>query len=403
MSDHTTMDDLLNGFWPVENMDDPFNTTVQEVSEDLSLPAESTEKTSQQNCEPESPAADDPAEEKSADTQPENEVSEPESAQPKNLFAQKPVFSYQSIREEINDPTITFDALRQLKARDFPELDSAASVSWKVRYGTVTKTVTNPAKISIASLKSEIEFSKAFLDGLKKSSDKAPQCKVEPDVKGRTKGIALYKGLYATREDAEEADKPISIFPARDGRVYEMRKLPFGVFIAPKDNIEELSRTEAGFQPALPLLPYEQFSQIVAFFRSLAAREHPVEAMVDVYWDSMEEKYLIAVPPQKVSGARVFPQGSSQLDPERYWHTMQIHSHNVMPAFFSDIDDKSEQATRIYLVIDRLRDVAPQVRARISCGGTFVNIRPEQVVETLPGWFPRHWLRAVHAKGGRTI
>ena len=65
MSDHTTMDDLLNGFWPVENMDDPFNTTVQEVSEDLSLPTERTEKPSQQDCEPESPAADNLAEEKS--------------------------------------------------------------------------------------------------------------------------------------------------------------------------------------------------------------------------------------------------------------------------------------------------------------------------------------------------
>lgn len=304
MSDHTTMDDLLNGFWPVENMDDPFNTTLQEVPGDMSPSTESTEKISQQNCEPESPAEDNPAEEKSADTQPENDVSEPESAQPKNLFAQKPVFSYQSIREEIDDPTITFDALRQLKARDFPELDSAASVSWKVRYGTVTKTVTNPAKTSIASLKSEIEFSKAFLDGLKKSSDKTPQCKVEPDVKGRTKGIALYKGLYATREDAEEADKPISIFPARDGRVYEMRKLPFGIFIAPKENIEELSRTEAGFQPALPLLPYEQFAQIVAFFRSLAVREHPVEAMVDVYWDSIPRRHPCQRPDARPHGSR---------------------------------------------------------------------------------------------------
>ena len=399
MSDHTMMDDLLNGFWPVEDADDPFNTTTPEAAPQ---PA-NAEQPAPDSGEPEMPEADEPEKAPPADARREAEEPAPEPEQPKNLFAQKPVFSYQSIQEEIGDPTITFDALRRLKARDFPELDSAASVSWRVRYGTVTKTVANPAKTSIASLKSEIEFSKAFLDGLKKSSDKAPLCKVEPDVKGRTKGIALYKGLYATREEAEEDDKPISIFPARDGRVYEMRRLPFGIFIAPKDNIEELSRTEAGFQPALPLLPYEQFSQIVAFFRSLAAREHPVEAMVDVYWDSTEEKYLVAVPPQKVSGARVFPQGSAQLDPERYWHTMQIHSHNVMPAFFSDIDDKSEQATRIYLVIGRLRDVAPQVRARISCGGTFVNINPEQVVETLPGWFPRHWLRAVRAKGGRTV
>lgn len=401
MSDHTTMDDLLSGFLPLEDMDDPFNTTAQDAPENAEIqPAD--EEPPLPHDEPE-PSADEPAAAKATAVQPETAAPDPKPAQAANLFEQKPVFSYQSIREEIDDPAITFDALRQLKARDFPELDSAASVTWKVRYGAVTKTVANPAKTSISSVKSEIEFSKAFLDGLKKSADKTPQCKVEPDVKGRTKGIALYKGLYATREEAEEADKPISIFPARDGRVYEMRKLPFGIFIAPKDNIEELSRTEAGFQPALPLLPYDQFAQIVSFFRSLALRERPVEAMVDVYWDSMEERYLLSVPPQKVSGARVFPQGSAQLDPERYWHTMQIHSHNVMPAFFSAIDDRSEQATRIYLVIGRLRDVAPQVRARISCGGTFVDIPPEQVVETIPGWFPRRWLRAVRAKGGRTV
>ena len=78
-----------------------------------------------------------------------------------------PIFSYANAKEEIVDTSKTFDKLREEKAEDFPELDDSSTVSWKMIYGTITKTVSNPKKTTIESLKKEIENSKTFLDSLK--------------------------------------------------------------------------------------------------------------------------------------------------------------------------------------------------------------------------------------------
>ncbi len=79
--------------------------------------------------------------------------------------------------EEIVDTSKTFNQLRNKKSEDFPELDDGTSVTWKMVYGTITKTVSTPKKTTIASLKSQIEKSKEFLDSLKKAKSKV-ECKV---------------------------------------------------------------------------------------------------------------------------------------------------------------------------------------------------------------------------------
>ncbi|MEG2146653.1 MAG: hypothetical protein RRY06_08495 [Lachnospiraceae bacterium] len=45
-------------------------------------------------------------------------------------------------------------------------------MTWNVEYGKVTKSITNPAGKSIASVKRKIEESKAFLEGLKEAKEK---------------------------------------------------------------------------------------------------------------------------------------------------------------------------------------------------------------------------------------
>ena len=85
------------------------------------------------------------------------------------LVLKLPIFSYANAKEEIVDTSKTFDELRNEKAEDFPELDDATAVSWKMTYGTITKTVSTPKKTTIASLKKQIEESKEFMDCLKKA------------------------------------------------------------------------------------------------------------------------------------------------------------------------------------------------------------------------------------------
>ena len=139
------------------------------------------------------------------------------------LFSKPPVFEYAAATEEISDTSITFEQLRIEKSADFPELDDGKRVSWAMEYCSIVKQVSAPSKTVIATLKKEIENSKAFLDALKKAKDKNPVCKVKPKITAQSKGIAGYKGIFPTMEEADASDKHIRILPARDGHVYEIR------------------------------------------------------------------------------------------------------------------------------------------------------------------------------------
>ena len=198
----------------------------------------------------------------------------------------------------------------------------------------------------------------------------------------------------------------ICIFPARDGRVYEMRKTQLGTFTVPRDNVVELSQVSAGFKPALPLVPHALFAQILAFFKFYADQEKPLETLVNLYWDTKMKRFLPVIPRQKVTGVEIETMGEGGLDTERYIHYMDLHSHNIMPAFFSATDNADEKAARVYIVVGRLQDTQPQIMARISCSGSFQSIPLESVVEVYKTDFPRHWqssiiTRARKAGGGK--
>lgn len=124
-----------------------------------------------------------------------------------SLFDKPPVFSYGGAKEKIEDASQTFEELRIAKADDFPELAEGKSVSWRVKYGDISKPVTDPKATTIASMKEEIEKSKAFLDSLKKSKEKSPDCLVIPSVFAKSKGIAAYKGVFPSLEEARAYDR----------------------------------------------------------------------------------------------------------------------------------------------------------------------------------------------------
>ena len=310
----------------------------------------------------------------------------------KSLFEKAPVFLYGSAREEIADPGMTFEELRIAKADDFPELAEGKRVSWTVEYGKTTKAITDPKGTTIRSIKEEIELSKPFLDTLKKAKDKNPDCLVKPKVTAQSKGISAYKGVFPSLEEAQASDKAICLFPANDGQVYELRKTELGEFIAPKHNVTDFAAVRAGFTPALPLVPMELLAQIVSFFRCYMDGREKFEALAHILWDRQEQEFVVRVPAQKVTHARIDADLSKDAYPEdRYLHYIDIHSHNSMEAKFSHVDDEDEQATRIYIVVGRLDKFFPDVTVRMSCGGTYLELDPGCVLESLGGVFPQEW------------
>lgn len=310
----------------------------------------------------------------------------------KSLFEKAPVFHYGSAREDITDPGMTFEELRIAKSADFPELGEGKKVSWTVEYGKTVKTITDPKGTTIASVKSEIELSKAFLDNLKKAKDKNPDCLVKPRVTAQSKGIAAYKGVFASLEEARASDKTICTIPGGDGRVYELRKNELGEFIAPRNNVTDLTEVRAGFTPALPLVPIGVLAQIISFFRCYMSGGEQFEAMAHIYWDKREERFVVRVPKQSVTKAHIDADLSQDDLPEdRYLHYIDIHSHNSMEAKFSPVDDDDEQATRIYIVVGRLDKFFPDITVRMSCGGAYLELPPGCVLENFGALFPQEW------------
>ena len=310
----------------------------------------------------------------------------------KSLFEKAPVFHYGSAREDITDPGMTFEELRIAKSADFPELGEGKKVSWTVEYGKTVKAITDPKGTTIASVKKEIELSKPFLDNLKKAKDKNPDCLVKPRVTAQSKGIAAYKGVFASLEEARASGKAICTIPGGDGRVYELRKNELGEFIAPKDSVIDLGSVRAGFTPALPLVPMELLAQIISFFRCYMTGPEEFEALAHILWDKQEQEFVVRIPEQTVTKAHIDAKlNRDDLPEERYLHYIDIHSHNSMEAKFSPVDDEDERATRIYIVVGRLDKFFPDITVRMSCGGTYLTLPPGCVLESFGAVFPAEW------------
>lgn len=314
----------------------------------------------------------------------------------------RPVFDYASIQDEITDADMTFEQLRVKMSADCPELEARAHVSWALSYAGLTERITD-VNSTIFEAKSKLEQSKKFKDALKKRkpTDKLPVCSVKPTVTAQKKGILpfpSYKSMCDSMETAEQSAAPICYIPSHNGQIYEMRRNEIGTFIAPASQIAELDIIRAGFHMNLPRLPAAKLAEIVAFFRRVCAEHHShMEALVNVYWDHAEQKYLLHVPKQHATAVSVETDLADCPDGNRYFHVMEVHSHNMMAARFSKTDDADEQATRLYMVIGRLDRYYPEIRCRFACGGTHVEIPAEQICERTDVPFSTAWLTAVHA------
>ena len=310
------------------------------------------------------------------------------------LVLKLPIFSYANAKEEIVDTSKTFDELRNEKAEDFPELDDGTAVSWKMTYGTITKTVSTPKKTTIASLKKQIEESKEFMECLKKAKGEI-ECKVIPSVTAKKKGIvSSYKGVFDSVEDAAASGKAICFVPSDDGKVYEVRANKIGTFISEAERVSMMRKVRAGFIPALPKIPYSMLSEILSFFKEYVTDTGELEALAYIYWSFVDSRYYVHVPKQQVSKASV-DSSIPELDEEKFVLVMEIHSHNTMAARFSPTDDRDERATRLYTVVGRMDKVFPDITTRASVGGKYVEIQPETVFEGFDGSFPESWKNAV--------
>lgn len=321
-----------------------------------------------------------------------------EQQEQQSLFVKRPVFKYGSAEDEIEDTEQTFEDLRVAKSQDFPELEDANRVTWIVTYGKTIKNVSGSdvKKTKLGEFKRSIEMSKDFMSALKKAKDKNPTCEIKPSVRAQSKGerTPSYKGVFTNVDEADNSGKLICLVPGSDGTVYEIRNEEMGRFITPAGAAQGLCSIKAGFIPALPLVPSHLLLQIVSFFRSMLTESGSYEAIANILWDRYDQTFITVIPKQEVghvSAKSILP----ELDIERYLHYMDIHSHNVMNAKFSGIDDRDEKATRLYAVLGRLDNYFPRIKVRMSNGGKYMEINPALVFEPFWEHFPIEWSEQV--------
>ena len=316
----------------------------------------------------------------------------------KGLLEKPPVFFHKNVKEPIDDPGQTFEELRIRKSEDFTDLEEGKYVSWSVDYCGIRRDIKDPKGTTIISVKETIERSREFLDALKKSKDKNPACLVKPKVVMKTKGTAAsYKGNFQTVEGARASDKVICVIPSSDGRFYELRKTDAGEFIAPTSKVVDFQQVRAGFTPALPLIPLDLIGSITSFFRSFMEENAEYEALALIYWSVEAKCFFAYVPKQTVRKEHIEAdlRDCPYDDDPRYIRYADIHSHNSMEAFFSAEDDRDERGTGLYLVMGELNRFFPDIKARISCGGSFVEIDPGEVIEGLRHDYPQEWAKNV--------
>lgn len=316
----------------------------------------------------------------------------------KGLLEKPLVFCHKNVKEPIDDPSQTFEELRIRKSQDFTDLEEGKYVSWSVDYCGIRRDIKDPKGTTIISVKETIERSREFLDALKKSKDKNPACLVKPKVVMKSKGTAaIYKGNFQTVEEARASDKVICVIPSSDGRFYELRKTDAGEFIAPASKVVDFQQVRAGFTPALPLIPLDLIGSITSFFCSFMEKGAEYEALVLIYWSVEAKCFFAYVPKQTVRKEHLEAdlRDCPYDDDPRYIRYADIHSHNSMEAFFSAEDDRDERGTGLYLVMGELDRFFPDIKARISCGGSFVEIDPGEVIEGLKRDYPREWAKNV--------
>lgn len=315
------------------------------------------------------------------------------------------LFCYAGKQHLIDDPTMTMEAIRRKFEKVYPELSKER-----------TEMVYQPPKLSkeekvktdippLAKTEQEEQAKDINEELLCEQESSTPEeklnCEQEgstpeeeikllpamvngqerfglviPILKGAKKGaLCELEKTFTNWEDLLEEPAARNLLIADNG-LYEVRVEDVAILTV---KLEEQCNPNAekaieGFQLKVPKIPYELLLEAVGLFKELAERDTPLEAMVRFYYDG--KSHFMWVPHQVVGPTTVdaIDSDQDQLLEKQHIRVLEMHSHNVMSAFFSTRDDADEVATGFYAVAGNVTGV-PQIMARYSCGGHYRNIR----------------------------
>ena len=196
----------------------------------------------------------------------------------------------------------------------------------------------------------------------------------------------LFGDLSETVLDFSESTRSISYCMAKDG-IWERRNSQIGSVVYLKESLSMpfvTKQLQESFTWSMPKIPGGILNATATFFKSIMGKMDNSECMVQIFFDSEDQKYFIYIPEQYVSGVTInfYHNKEYQLN-SRYIWVADIHSHNTLQAKFSKNDDRDERSTRIYGILGQLDKDPYQSRWRIGCNGKYIFLTTEEVFDTV--------------------
>lgn len=295
-----------------------------------------------------------------------------------------------------------------------PKPEVKVTGEWSIHFATDSFTVSDfvtdiPEEgVTLEEVRVEMEKNFAQFSAARTKWDVVEDKKqLFPDASAGSKGgHSLIRGpLLVSLEEAEQHTGNVSFVPGQDGKLYEVRKSIFGQMIAPAQSISHFDQISPGFSFSLPKIPSDMLGQILSFFQAFTLKGK-FEVMVKVYWDKETSEYVIACPKQTVTGIHIdygpveAYTGKNNL---RYVPVLDIHSHNVMRAFFSEVDNIDEQQFGLYGVVGRLNQNTPEILMRAKSGKSEILVPASMIFDMnlsdVKKGYPAEWDNQVIVKG----
>ncbi|MEK4487947.1 Mov34/MPN/PAD-1 family protein [Psychrobacillus sp. FSL H8-0484] len=286
---------------------------------------------------------------------------------------------------------------------------------WTIHFGAEKFKVTDFVEevpeegVTLDEIRAEMEkhFAQFSAARTKWDVDKENKRLFPDSFAGSKGGVSPLRAPYFLSIDELQAyDGNFAYIVGQDAQVYEMRKSIFGEMLTKAEHLADKPVLKPNFTFTLPKIPKELIAQILAFFCAYTKKGR-FEVMNRIYWDLETKSYLVECPKQVVTHTHIdatYNESYIGRNSIRYLPVVEIHSHNTMPAFFSEIDDRDEKRFGIYAVVGKLDTPKLEIIVRAKANDAQVNVPVTEIFElpaSLNGGcsYPPEWDNLVELKG----
>jgi len=148
-------------------------------------------------------------------------------------------------------------------------------------------------------------------------------------------------------------------------------KISHGQFSGLKDNLKE------GITLKIPKVPYKMYEEVLAFYRFFY-KKHNTEVYTRIYYSPDTDSFKHVVIDQLLKPEFALWSFDNPADfdvKDSDILVMQLHSHHIMPGYFSSKDTETQQSLDgIHMVIGRINYHMPNYQIRFSFGEKKVNL-----------------------------